>query len=245
MTLLSDIYKNFCIQARLRMITSDDISFTSTSTITSGGKVDFNEYFDVGETISVRVDDGVGTNDGDYTVATITTVTNPGDTITTTETTIVTDLDDKKVTVSSPRSRTFADPADTFQDLDFALSYYARSDCGWSYDDTTKVFSYDIDYPKSHTLNWGISVAADGSPAGEIMEIGIKVSKDGGLTYNVIEESRSYREFEGLTVGYFSSSFRYVVEVGDKFKMNVRVNGGLSIVIENLTMSFHSDSPVL
>lgn len=236
---ISELHRGHYIQTRLNMVACSDISFTATSTIATAGSVNFNDYFTAGDTISVYVDDGVGTNNGDYTISTITTVTNPGDTITTTETTLSTQAAGEKTTISSPRTRVFADPADTFQDLDFQLNYHVDVAEGWSYSDVTKHFTYLADHPVIHRVNWDISVAADGSPAGEILEIGMRKSQDAGVTWRCLDAARSYREFEGTQVGHYGASFLYLVEPGDIFKMNARVNGDLTITVENLTINFH------
>lgn len=239
MTLISDLHRGHYIQTRLNVsVTTGDISFPTTSTIVSAGDVDWTDHFlpGGGETITVEVVDGTGTNDGDYVTSTVTATT-----ITLTTTPLVVQaspIAEQRVMVSLGRDRDFT--GNTYTDLDFTLNYVPVDGFReWSYDDSTKIFNYEGDHTSIHKISWSISIAGTGSPAGELLDIGLKRQANGVGDYVLMPESMAYRQFASTDVGHFGSDFLYPVEVGDNYKMNVRCNGNLAVRVQNLLMAFH------
>ena len=223
MTRISDLHRGHHIQTRLNVsVTTGDIAFPTTSTITSAGDVDFLDHFASGggDTITVEVVDGGGTNDGDFVT---TAVTSSQITVTGTPFTVqASPVAEQRVMLSLGRDRDFT--GNTYTDLDFTLNYLVAAEREWSYNDTTKEFTYLGDHVSLHKISWSISISGTGSPGGELLDIGIKRQAGGVGDYILMPASQAYRHFQNADVGHFGADFLY--PVGEKIPIDLAVRDG-------------------
>lgn len=233
---ISDLHRGHYTQTKINResVVYTDLTWTTTTMTTTAGDW-IAAGFLPGDGITISSASIAG-NNSEYVILSITGGTNNIITITAPSFTAG-GAGTGSATTSSDTTRSMAGTEDM---ADFTLNYRQLYGREWSYDDTTKIFTYEGDHSVIHRVDWSINVAKISGAVQPLLTIGLKRNQliDTPSVYTPIEWTKAYRTFSNNSYGHFGSNFLLRVDVGDTFKMGVSADAAFVLDVYNLLISF-------